>query len=78
MKEIWVSVQRKAHKNTATAVSKGLERAVADLWKHGDREELGTYQRSWEYEAPSPKEFIYVVGERLRERREEEAASGVT
>lgn len=78
MKEIWVAVQQKAHKRTATAVSKGLERAVADLWKRGDRERMGIYQRSWEYEAPSPKEFIYVVAECLRERQREEAASKVT
>lgn len=78
MKEIWAAVQQKAHKRTATAVSKGLERAMADLWKRGNRETMGTYQRSWEYEAPSPKEFIYVMAEHLWAGRGYEAVSKVT
>ena len=65
MKEIWAEVRKTAHKRTAAAVSKALERAVADLWEYGDREELRKYQRSWEYDMPSPKEFINVVAQRL-------------
>ena len=65
MKEIWAAVKKKAYKEKATAVSKALERAVADLWEYGDREVLGTYQRSWGYDKPSPKEFIRVVAQRL-------------
>lgn len=35
MKEIWAAVQRKAHKDKATAVSKGLDAAVANLLGEG-------------------------------------------
>lgn len=44
----------------------------------GNRETMGTYQRSWEHEAPSPKEFIYVMAEHFRAGRGYEAVSKVT
>ena len=44
-KEIRVNVQKKVHKNTATAVSKAKERAVADLWKDKNLEVLCSQQR---------------------------------
>lgn len=74
MKEIWAEVQRKGHKNKATAVSKASDRAVADLWGNGDREVLAGYQRGWRYDKPWPKDFIYVVAERLWNKRREGAA----
>jgi len=74
MKEIWAQVQRKAGKNKATAVSKALDRAVADLWEKGDREVLAGYQRGWRYDKPSPKDFIYVAAEHLWNKRGEGAA----
>lgn len=78
MKVIWAAVKKKAHKEKATAVSKALERAVADLWESGDRNVLGTYQRSWEYDKPSPKEFIRVVAQHLWDgRTTEEKAEAV-
>lgn len=70
----WPLWQRKVHKNTATAESKVLEGAVADLWENGDREVLASYQRSWGYEKPEPKEFIYVVMAHLRGKRGKGAA----
>ena len=74
MKEIWAAVQKKAHKNKATAVSKALERAVADLFENGNRKVLYSYQRGWEYDEPTPKEFIYVVAEYLWNKHREGAA----
>lgn len=69
MKEIWSEVKRMANKETTKAVSKALERAVADLWEDGYREVLSSYQRSWEYDRPAPKEFIRVVAQRLWDGR---------
>ena len=74
MKEIWAAVQKKTHKNKATAVSKALERAVADLYENGNREVMCSYQRRWEYERPEPKDFVYVVAEYLWNKRKEGAA----
>lgn len=65
MKELWMVVKKEAHKETTTSVSKALERAVADLCENGDKEILSTYQRSWQYEAPYPREFIRVMAQRL-------------
>ncbi len=42
--EEWVIAQRKTHKNAATADSKGLESAVADVRKEGGQEVLCTNQ----------------------------------
>lgn len=75
MKEIWAVVQKQANKKTATAVSKALERAVADLWESGDRDVLAGYQRSWREEAPPPKEFIFVLAECLWDGKETAATS---
>ena len=74
MKEIWAAVQKKAHKNKATAVSKALERAVADLFENGNRKVLCSYRRGWGYDKPTPKEFIYVVAEYLWNKHREGAA----
>ncbi len=76
MKEIWAAVKKEAQKETTTAVSKALERAVADLWENGDRKVLGTYQRSWEYEKPSPKDFIRVVAQHLWDGGAKEEKAG--
>lgn len=46
MKELFGgAVRQKAHKHTATAVSRDLERAVAGLWKGRERECPGRGRR---------------------------------
>lgn len=78
MKELTEAVRKKAHKKMATAVSKALERAVADLWQYGDLEVLGRYQHSWKYERPYPKEFIYVVAQHLWDGNREKECLAAT
>jgi hypothetical protein len=65
MKEICFNVKVKAHKVSAGAVLKCLERATQHIFEHGDRAVLGTYQRSWLYEQPFPNQFIRTVAIRL-------------
>lgn len=65
MKEICCSIKVKTHKSSVGAVSKCLERAIRHIFEYGDREVLGTYQRSWLYERPFPNQFIRTVAIRL-------------
>ena len=65
MKVLCSLVQEKAHKRTAGAVTKNLERAVTHLFEHGDRDILGSYQRSWLFERLQPYQFIRTVAMRL-------------
>lgn len=61
MKVICANIKVKAHKTSSAAVSKNLERAVHRIFEHGDRQVLGSYQRSWLFEQPAPNKFIRIV-----------------
>ena len=61
MKAVCADIKRKVQKKSPGAVSKSLERAVHRIFEHGDRQVLGTYQRSWLYEQPAPNKFIRTV-----------------
>lgn len=53
MKSFWGAVRQKAHKHTATAVSRDLERAVAGLWKGRERKRPGRGRRRTGGKTPS-------------------------
>ena len=61
MKTICTNIKVKAHKKSTGSVSKNLERAVHRIFEHGDRQVLGSYQRSWLFEQPAPNKFIRIV-----------------
>lgn len=64
MKTIWADLRPQVHKSTS-AVAKALERAVFNLWVTGDRDVFASYQRSWCFEPPKPKEFVAVMAQAL-------------
>ncbi len=64
MKSIWADIRPKTHKSVS-AIAKALERAVFNLWITGDRDVFASYQRSWGFEPPKPKEFILVMAQAL-------------
>ncbi len=64
MKVIKINIAAKLHKS-AVATSKALERAVYDLCTTSDKTVLASYQRSWSYEVPKPKEFVFTMAQIL-------------
>ncbi len=64
MKVIKINIAPKLHKS-ATATAKALERAVYDLCTTADKTVLASYQRSWAYEPPKPKEFVFTMAQIL-------------
>lgn len=65
MKVIWADICRDTHKPNTSAVSRALARAVTDIWENGDRALLASYRPGWGIDPPSPKEFIYVMANKL-------------
>ena len=53
----------------ADRISRGVARAVADLWDHGDREELEKAVGHRLLEKPYPNELIFDLAAHLDEKR---------
>lgn len=64
MKTIQIDISPKLHKSKS-ATAKALERAIYDLCTSADKAVLASYQHSWAYEPPKPKEFIIAMAQTL-------------